>query len=498
MPDIGNTIIYTANAFPNVAEGYTWSISGGGVINGSTSNPSVSITWTAAGTHTIFLHVGNDCSNLYTQRNVCIEGWVDFSPETIKCGSDSEVQLDPCNQYKKQVETCTGNIRWIFESTNSACAGCTSTYTNTVAGEHESTINYYKNCPEGCTSVAIPYTAYSLVAIGSVSANSVAQANQNAINQAVANVNADQAANGQNNANNTSDSIACTNCECVTTSWADTGQSRCNGGVSEILQGSNQCVGVTRWIPGGSACCTETWTPTGRTECGNDIPSGSTIIGASVNTCWRYREEANQCNSNTRWVQNTEDKCNCTPCVFVPTISDRPGTEYCDGTNCRIETIDECGNISSRLVEANCTACQCVPNWVNIGEEYCSGNDRVIDQQDGCGNTRTVIVTVDGCVSCVPPTESNTNLAYSAVIGVTSGNRVLPVGNYTTEDINAQINLNGNITSTVIPANMTPGTTNDWILPMVWIYTPGDVATLKFWFVSDPETCNLAGTTTVI
>jgi hypothetical protein len=477
MPyNIGNTINYNAAPTPNVADSYSWSLSGGGFINGSATNSSVSVTWTSAGNHSVFLTVTNSCSTRSTQFDICVQDWVEFSPQTIKCGADSEVQLDPCNQYIKEIETCTGNIRWTFYSANSSCGGCSATFANTVAGYHESTVVYYKTCPVGCTPVPFVYTATSSVPVGTVFANSVAQANQNAQDQAVANVNSEQANNGQNAANAIPDEDAC---DCP---------------------------------------CTPVWTNTTDIVCGASIPSGDPVVGNSVATCWEYVKQTNQCNSDIQWVEYQQNICGCPSCLYTPIYSDVPGSEYCNGPDCMINQVDQCGNAASpRLVQANCAACACVPNWQAIvGSNTCgqdvanhpthpqSGLDPCglyLREEDGCGNSRwTYAFQATGCPGCcIPPTVSSTGMAYSSVIGVNGlGQRVIALGNYSPETINVSINLVGNITSTTIPPNMAPGTTFDWVLPSVWIYNPGDVGELTFWFDSDPQTCNFIGYSTVI
>lgn len=276
------------------------------------------------------------------------------------------------SEQQESSDQCSGVTQWI--PSGNAC-------TNNVAGLASSTIDYYKTCPSGCTANAIPYSASSTVNIGSVSASSIDQANTDAQTQANNNVNTEQAANGQNNANNTPDNLAC-NCPCV-----------------------------------------ESWSGTGQIVCFSDIPSGEPVSGTSA-SCWRYEKQTNQCNSNVRWVQSSEDMCNCTPCLFDPILSDISGTEYCDGTNCMIQQQNQCGQVvQPRLVQANCTTCQCVPNWVDDGINYTCGQNigqdpcKVYKQQiDGCGNTRWVFDHDEPtCGGCTPPCLSLADISYTGL-----------------------------------------------------------------------------------
>jgi hypothetical protein len=66
MPNLGDTVIYSATISPGGATSptYSWSIapSNAGTINGSNNNSTVSVTWTLAGNHNVDLTV-NGCNS---------------------------------------------------------------------------------------------------------------------------------------------------------------------------------------------------------------------------------------------------------------------------------------------------------------------------------------------------------------------------------------------------------------------------------------------------
>jgi hypothetical protein len=421
MPDVGNTVTYTANPTPNVADNYAWSISGGGTIVGSSTSPTLTVNWTAPGTFQVNVTVSNTCSTFPVTRNevitvACVPSYSNAVPDDIRCGSDPEVLLDPCNQYQKQIESCTNNVQWVFHSNNTACGGCVTTFFNDAAFSDSNTIDYFKSCPSNCTANPIPYTASSTVNIGTVSGSSQAQANANAQAQATSNVAADQAANGQNNANNTPDNIACS---CTTTfsstqtvtHCADFTRNDCSGG----------CTGSTV-----NVCRSATET---RTSTNNQGEADSLAFAAATATA------TNQVNNDGQAEANSNGTCSC-PCNISFDIVTNPNGNgsFHDvnfiniSANGNVATSTDGGgsyiaglfgasgpttvvNVSPgtytycirEINNPSCSTCRTFSfsgcnanNWSNVGGTYCNGNDVVQDQVNDCGTNRTIVVQANG------------------------------------------------------------------------------------------------------
>jgi hypothetical protein len=369
------------------------------------------VNWTAPGTFQINVTVSNACSSFPVIRNevitvLCVPVYSNAVPADIRCGSDPAVLLDPCNQYQKQIESCTNNIQWVFHSNNTACGGCTTTFFNNTAFSDSSTINYFKSCAVNCTANAIPYTASSTVNIGTVSGSSQAQANANAQNQATANVVADQAANGQNNANNTPDNIACS----CTTTFSST-QTRNECGIFTRNNCASGCTGATATI-----CRDGTETRTSTVSQGD--ADNLAIAAASVTAM-------NNVNNDGQSAANSAATCNCS-CNWVNINS-----TYCVGNDVMQDQEDGCGNNRTIVAQANGANI-----WTMTGNTTCVGSDLINEEVNGCGTNRYINVNTANHPSCAPdPCTVCNNLSNIGINGPTVAQLNTPVTFHAVIDI---------------------------------------------------------------
>jgi hypothetical protein len=153
-----------------------------------------------------------------------------------------------------------------------------------------------------------------------------------------------------------SDSSGCMSCicdrppeECEDTSWAQTGEFRCNGERLEVEEVSN-CKN-TRWTDIGPVV----WTDTGDVRC----------VGSNVE-----KEQANDC-GKTKWVVDG-------PITWTDT-----GAVRCVGGNVEKEQANDCGK-TKWIVDGPVT-------WTDTGDVRCVGGNVEKEQTNDCGQTKWII-----------------------------------------------------------------------------------------------------------
>lgn len=256
----------------------------GSAVTNTFQIPVAQSSYTATRSHTECRNfTRNNCESNCTgdTENVCKEGTATRSSNNSQAEADSlagtaaqeaaNALLDAqgqdqananqaCNcqcspNYQDNGQYCDGNRTLMSQIDLNNCdpnppsyevngnpLGCGSLPFNDVEGYASSTVNYTTSCASGCTGSVVSYFAESSVAVGTIQGASVAEANQNAQNQAQMNVDTLQANNGQNNANANG---TCDCAACIAYTYSGPGQGQ-NGTVTYTnCSNSEQTVNVS-------------------------------------------------------------------------------------------------------------------------------------------------------------------------------------------------------------------------------------------------------------
>jgi hypothetical protein len=205
-------------------------------------------------------------------------------------------------------------------------------------------------------------------------------------------------------------------CECINTTWTNTGQERCINNISEQEQISN--CGVYRWIVGGNVCNTNPCisvkfqsilnAPVQLSyQCNGlqtiTVPPLGCIVILTINGAWTYPAGTliptvgGTCVTTifTKVRTQSFQRNNCPSGCTGQTV---PYSQTYTSYSSQQDADNLANNDSNFIVNgqnyANTTgvcsggSCTCVSNWVNSGVQQCINNILVQHQIDGCGGAR--------------------------------------------------------------------------------------------------------------